>query len=332
MKRTMIPMVIAFVALAASADMMVSPATALGQSTDSAESGLPMGRIFFTSDRGEDHLDIWVLEAGAAEPRQLTHGRNVDWRPVASPDGSHVLFMSDRDGDIARNSPSLRGYQLYIVDSDGTDERHFYGSQSFNASGGWSPDGTQVAIQSDISGRHQVHLVPVDIQRGQTPPLLTDDPDSAARPDWSPDGKRVVFDSSRHGPNPDGTGNREIYVIDIDGSNERRLTDDPGTDMDAEWSPDGSRIAFQSDRAGQFDIYVMDADGGGLVRLTEDPDYDASPTWSPDGTMIAFETKRDGDFEIYVMNADGTGQRNVTNNPAQGFDYPGQDSFPDWVD
>ena len=74
--------------------------------------------------------------------------------------------------------------------------------------------------------------------------------------------------------------------MNIDGSNQIRLTDDPAEDFQATWSPEGNRIAFGSDRDGNDDIYVMDADGSNVVRLTDDPDDDFSPDWSPDGTLL----------------------------------------------
>jgi Tol biopolymer transport system component len=128
-------------------------------------------------------------------------------------------------------------------------------------------------------------------------------------PNWSSDGKRIVFTSFRH-------GRGEIYVVNADGSGERRLTTNPAADDLATWSADGSRIAFVSSRDGNLDVYVMNADGSGQTRLTTEPEDDFSPSWSPDGRKIVFRSNRDENGEIYVMNADGTGQTRLTVNPA----------------
>jgi Tol biopolymer transport system component len=99
----------------------------------------------------------------------------------------------------------------------------------------------------------------------------------------------------------------EIYVINADGSGQRRLTRNRAKDIAPVGSPDGRRIAFASDRDGNFELYVMAANGSRPRRLTWNAGVDADPTWSPDGRRIAFESKRGESSEIYVMNADGGG-------------------------
>ena len=105
--------------------------------------------------------------------------------------------------------------------------------------------------------------------------------------------------------------NWEVYVMDANGGNVIRLTQEPRVDGLTTWSPYGNRIAFASNRDGTGDIYVMDADGGNLGRLTHDEwnrsPYDWAPAWSPNGRFIAFESARGGrGSDIWVMNSDGT--------------------------
>jgi TolB protein len=89
------------------------------------------------------------------------------------------------------------------------------------------------------------------------------------------------------------------------------------------WSPDGTRIVFQSNRTGNDEIYVMNADGSRVTRLTVTSHANGGPRWSPDGTRIVFVSERDGNTEIYLMNADGSGQKRLTESPAD-------DSHPNW--
>ncbi len=115
---------------------------------------------------------------------------------------------------------------------------------------------------------------------------------------------RIVFTSFRD-------GNNEIYVMDADGGNRERLTDNPANDFDPDWSPDGTKIAFVSDRNGDHtQIYVMDADGKNPIRLTDGPRRKEDPDWSPDGQKIAFTVNPHWKKEelldhIAVMDANG---------------------------
>jgi TolB protein len=108
-------------------------------------------------------------------------------------------------------------------------------------------------------------------------------------------------------------GRGDIYVINVDRSGLTRLTSAPRTDSAADWSPDGSKIAFASRRDdGNGEIYVMNSDGTEQTRLTNTPrSYEAFPAWSPDGSRIAFDNYRRGE-NIYVMDADGSNRTNLT--------------------
>jgi len=112
----------------------------------------------------------------------------------------------------------------------------------------------------------------------------------------APDPRLIVFTSRRD-------GNDEIYAINADGTNERRLTDHPARDAAPCVSPDQSRIVFLSQRAWTDDLYVIDADGSNLVRLTYSGQAGWDPFWSADGSSVYYT--RDGD--LYSVGADGSG-------------------------
>jgi Tol biopolymer transport system component len=137
----------------------------------------------------------------------------------------------------------------------------------------------------------------------------------ASLPDLQISGK-IVFEALRD-------GNSEIYTMNVDGTEQTRITNNSAADLLPYWSPDGTKIAFDSDRDGDREIYVMNADGTGETRLTNSSGADIFPSWSPDGLKIAFRSDRDGNGEIYVMNADGTGETRLTNNS-------GNDDNPTW--
>lgn len=120
---------------------------------------------------------------------------------------------------------------------------------------------------------------------------------------------------------------REIYVMEADGSNRIRLTNNRVPDVEPVWSPDGREIAFVSERDGDQEIFVMNADGSNVRQLTYNDVDDYSPFWSPDGLFIAFVSDRVGGWsksEIYVMTPDGLGQQRVTFNELR-------DLYPAWA-
>ena len=145
---------------------------------------------------------------------------------------------------------------------------------------------------------------------------VTDDGGSEGWPTWSPDGKRIAFQSDR-------SGNWDIWIANVDGTGLAQLTRHPAEDRYAAWSPDGKKIAFTSKRSGNEDLWVLDveaalksSDDAGAVRLTTSPARDRYPFWSPDGKQLTFNTDRDGNFEVYIINSDGSGPRNVSNSPS----------------
>lgn len=131
-------------------------------------------------------------------------------------------------------------------------------------------------------------------------------------PSWSPDGTRIAFSL---GGLVGEDIERELYVIDADGTSMARLTNSPGTDWYPSWSPDGTRIAFCSHRDGNYEIYAMNADGSGEENLTLSPSRDCGPAWSPDGMMIAFRSDRDGVPQIYLMAPDGFDVQAIPGHP-----------------
>ena len=116
-------------------------------------------------------------------------------------------------------------------------------------------------------------------------------------------------------------GNQEIYLMDLDGRNQRNITNSQAEDFDPSWSPDGSQIAFISDRDGDVEIFLMNNDGSNPRNITNSSSSDINPSWSPDGKQIAFSSDRGGQYDIYVMNADGSNVQQVSTNGSREFSW-----------
>ena len=149
---------------------------------------------------------------------------------------------------------------------------------------------------------------------------LTSNTGHDSGPAWSPDGRKIAYDS-------DAAGRNDIWVMSDTGGKQENLTNSASDDLGPAWSPDGTRIAYTSTGVPlNFDIWVMRADGSGKTNLTPmtSSSFERGPDWSPDGTKIAFTSDRGGADDIYTMSPQGTGITNVTKSPTS------NDSHPTW--
>ena len=136
----------------------------------------------------------------------------------------------------------------------------------------------------------------------------------------SPSGKKIAVGKLVE-------GNRDIYVMDADGKNPKRITTDLAEDFAPSWSSDGKQIVFNNRTNGKPEIYTIYADGTGLKRITFSGDFRSyNPIWSPDGKHIVYYfEKGDRKDQLYVMKPDGSGAKNITNDAFNNI-------FPGWID
>ena len=164
----------------------------------------------------------------------------------------------------------------------------------------------QIAFASTREGLPQIFLIDAD---GTGLKQITDMPDGACQPDFSPDGMQIVFISpcQRY---QESYSLASMFIIDVEGENLTPLSNVPGGDYDPAWSPDGKFIAFTSLRSGgKPKIYLLNLEDGDVILLADEGTKNTQPAWSPDSKEIAFVTNRRGPQQVWFMNADGSDQR-----------------------
>lgn len=235
--------------------------------------------------------DIFLLDVASGARKKLTHDPlPVYWRLDWSPDGRKLAFSLNKGGRL----------DIYVMDADGQKVLPIT-QNGISYDPAWSPDGTQIAYTAVTQlGASQIYAMNADGTKLKN--LTNDDSTNNAHPDWSPDGRRIVFVSQAVG---EGGRKVDIYLMDADGKNRRRLAGTEHIDWEPAFSPDGRQIIFSS---GDGSINRVDANGENFKRLFH---RGFSPVWSPDGQEIAFVSLPER--QIYRMRVDGGDVRPLIN-------------------
>lgn len=257
--------------------------------------------LAFIDERGGS-VDLYVIRSDGTGRRRLTRDPAVEQYPTWSPDGTRIAFER-RMGDDA---------EIWIWDGTTRDTRRLTRNPGIDWTPAWSPNGRRIAFASVRGGAALAiyTMTPLGTRIHRIP-----NTDGGAEPAWSPDGTRLAFRKEL-------PGNDEIFVIDVDGTDWRNLTDNPANDFSPEWSPTGDRLVFESFRDGNYELYTVAEDGSDLQRLTDSQAPDQFPSWSPDGSSVVFS--RLG--ELHVLSPPNT---NESPRPLA-EDRPINGNFPSW--
>lgn len=258
------------------------------------------------ADAGSSDLYLLTVSGGSkpiGEPKRILMENRDAENPVWTTDGHAIIFSSARFAQqglwkiviSGSSSSSVKPEQLASLGANASDAAI-------------SHRGNRLAFVN-FSFRNSIsRIAALDRQRMKTPNTSVADERATSfisstrnqsSPQFSPDGKRIVFMSNR-------SGSWEIWVCDSNGQSAVQLTSFGGPYVtNPTWSPDGERLAFDSDAAGQWDIFTISANGGKPQRMTTDPANDGNPSWSKDGRWIYFDSFRSGQQQVWKMPANG---------------------------
>lgn len=162
--------------------------------------------------------DIYTMSDEGKNLVNLTKTPDSEWVPVWSPDGEKIAFASDRDGDS----------EVYVMDKDGSNLQKLTDNKGYDGRPRWSPDGEKISFETDRDGGDwDIYIMNSD---GSDPKSITANTTSEFSQSWSPDGNWLVYISNNYGGN-------EIFIIDINGQNQIRLTNNTYNDMSPVWAP-----------------------------------------------------------------------------------------------
>lgn len=269
----------------------------------SGELGVADTKIAYTGAAG-GVKEVYVMDYDGVGAVRMTTTQSINLSPVWSPDARSIAFTSYMNG-----YPYL--YRLFAFEKRQIQLLAGYGG--INSSPAFSPDGKSVALTLSKDGNPEVYLL--NLTSGALR-RLTSNAAIDTEPSWSPTGREIAFVSDRAGPpqifvmDAEGTnvrrltqsgfntqprwspkgdvvvytsrqGNHDLWAVNPDGSNLRRLTAGPGSNEGASWAPDGRHLVFQSSRLGSFQLFTMLPDGSEQQALTKGPGEITSGAWSP---------------------------------------------------
>jgi TolB protein len=245
------------------------------------------------------------MNADGTQRRRVTrsHGAS-DFDPSWSPDGTRIVFRTDRGHD--RRDPKGSGAEgIFVVDLRSGRETEIQ-PRSGGLFPAWSPKGSWIAFTGLVPRGESIFLVKPNGRGLRNLHLQTRAGECAT---WSPDGTRIAFCGHN------GDGNWAVWAMNSDGSQQRQLTHPElvqpagtGGDYPCVWSPDGTKILYSSGQHESRELYAIAADGSGAPqRLTNWNGADAASAWLPDGHIVFAHYTDDAPLpRWYVMNADGS--------------------------
>jgi Tol biopolymer transport system component len=284
-------------------------------------------RLIYQSNRGGYACDkIWTMNVDGSDKRMVSPDRGAHTCSFFFPDGEKIVFASTSHlaGECppkpkipqnARYIWPLYPYDIFVANADGSELKKITGNPKYDAEPVIAHDGKQIVFGSQRDGDFDIYIMSSD---GSNVRRLTERTGYDGGPWFSPDGSKIVWRAWYPETEEELAKWRDcmendyilafpldIWVMDVDGSNKVRLTDNGATNWSPSWHPDGKRIIFSSNLddwrenikkfGHNFEIYIINLDGTGLERITFNTVFDSFPMFSHDGKKMVFASNRNPD-------------------------------------
>lgn len=262
-------------------------------------------KIAYSSDK-DGNPDIFLTDINGVKTIRITDNKLRDGYPACSPDGKKIayyayfdrgktwsIFIMNRDGSdkkrltkkkfvldamprwskdgklltFSRSSSDWKNNEIWVMNADGTNQRKINNIKGFTPS--FTKNGN-IIFYTHWEKTGEIFIANLE---GEILKQITTNDYMDGKPDISPDGNKIVFQSKKY-------GNSEIYLMDINGKNRIKLsTNSEMQHYQPRWSPDGSKILFSALKNGNYEVYVMDSDGSNVKKITNSKAKDGQATW-----------------------------------------------------
>lgn len=282
-------------------------------------------KLIFQSTRGDYKCDqIFVMNTDGSDFKLISNGEGRTTCAFFNPDGGNIIYSSTFKSDPECPPPPSRehgyvwaiypGYDIYTANTDGSNLTVLSASPGYDAEAVYSPDGSMIAFTSTRDGDLEIYIMMSD---GSKTWRVTNNPGYDGGAFFSPDNKRLVFRAQQF-PTPEDLdeykmllkknlvkpSRMEIYTINIDGTDRRKITNNGAANFAPYYHPSGNKIIFASDvanpRQHDFDLYLIGTDGKNLERVTYSDQFDGFPMYSYSGDKLVFASNRNNGGTRYT--------------------------------
>jgi TolB protein len=250
----------------------------------------------------------------------------IDSYPMFSPDGKKIVFESNRNGN----------FEIYTINTDGSDIKQLTHDTAFDGTPVWSPDGKWIVFASERDKDSEIYIMNTD---GSSQKRITTEKGDDSHPKFTPDGKRIIFCSARTTADLTIDWSKqwiEIFTMNVDGTDIQQVSHFKAVSTFPALSPDGKKIVFRmvttqagfnwdlSNSERNSEIFVMNYDGTNPVNISKNAAFDGWPVWGANGKKIVFASNRNGPAntsQIFMVDADGSNLKQLSDGPG-GFTQP----------